>query len=69
MGPDCTDFFFKEQLPQVGFHFCFTRAVLSPGWPAVAGGGARGAGRPPAAPRGEGRREGAGTPTLVSVQC
>lgn len=56
MGPDCTDFFFKEQLPQVGFHFCFTRAVLSPGWPAVAGGGA---GRR-AAPRGAGTAGGSG---------
>lgn len=32
MGPDCTDFFFfKEQLPHVGFRFCFTSAVMSPG--------------------------------------
>lgn len=38
MGPDCTDIykniyilFLKEQLPHVGFHFCFTSAVMSPG--------------------------------------
>lgn len=69
MGPDCTDFFFKEQLPQVGFHFCFTRAVLSPGWPAGARGGARGAGRPPA-PRGRGGGRERGPPLwfLCSVR-
>lgn len=32
MGPDCTDIFL-EQLPHVGFRFCFTSAVMSPGCP------------------------------------
>lgn len=70
MGPDCTDIFL-EQLPHVGFRFCFTSAVMSPGcpgglgsscWPAprtVGGGGGWGGGR-----GGRGR-----TPTLDSVQC
>lgn len=69
MGPDCTDIFL-EQLPHVGFRFCFTKCsdvARVSRWAAQLGaprGGGRGRGR-----GGGGALRGIGPPTLDSVQC